>query len=287
MFSTEYPHVPHRGIPLFHRVVHTVNGTRRMFAIGDSLREARTRRGLSSADVQKGIRIRERYLTALEEERWELLPGEAYAKGFLRTYAEFLGLDGNLYIEEYNARIAVHDDEPLVPNTLAPVHKTRRGVVRTLMGIMALALAISGLAAWGLGGSTPTTAAKSGASALQVQDASAAIATPVKTRAIPHAQPLPMSSAARPATGLAKETVISATRGRCWLSIRTGGPNGQILFQGVLEQGKTLRYPLRHRIWVRMGRPGDLDISLGAGLVNGLPARPANVLLTSSGPQAA
>ena len=41
-----------------------------MFDIGASLREARTRRGLSSADVQKGIRIRERYLTALEEERW-------------------------------------------------------------------------------------------------------------------------------------------------------------------------------------------------------------------------
>ena len=76
-----------------------------MFAIGDSLREARTRRGLSPADVQKGIRIRERYLTALEEEKWELLPGEAYTKGFLRTYAEFLGLDGNLYVDEYNTRI--------------------------------------------------------------------------------------------------------------------------------------------------------------------------------------
>ena len=81
-----------------------------MFAIGDSLREARTRRGLSPADVQKGIRIRERYLTALEEERWELLPGDAYTKGFLRTYAEFLGLDGNLYVDEYNTRIA-HAEE--------------------------------------------------------------------------------------------------------------------------------------------------------------------------------
>ena len=86
-----------------------------MFAIGDSLREARTRRGLSSADVQKGIRIRERYLTALEEEKWELLPGEAYTKGFLRTYAEFLGLDGNLYIDEYNARIAARSSRTRSP----------------------------------------------------------------------------------------------------------------------------------------------------------------------------
>jgi hypothetical protein len=258
-----------------------------MFAIGDSLREARTRRGLSSADVQKGIRIRERYLTALEEEHWELLPGEAYTKGFLRTYAEFLGLDGNLYIDEYNARIADHDEEPLVPNTLAPAHKARRGVVRTLMGILVLALVIAGLAAWGMGGSTPN-AAKNGAEALRVQDASAANAMAVKTRAIPHAQALPVAAAAAtPSTGLAKRTVISATRGRSWLSIRTGGPNGQILFQGVLEQGKTLRYSLAHRIWVRMGRPGNVDISLGAHHVNGLPAQPGNVLLTSSGPQAA
>jgi cytoskeletal protein RodZ len=257
-----------------------------MFAIGDSLREARTRRGLSSADVQKGIRIRERYLTALEEEKWELLPGEAYTKGFLRTYAEFLGLDGNLYIDEYNARIAAHDEEPLVPHTLAPAHKARRGVVRTLMGMVVLALAIAGLAAWGMGDSTHP-AAKGGAAALQVE--AAAAATPVKARAIPHAQPLPttVAPAAAPVTRLAKTTVISAARGRCWLSIRTGGPNGQILFQGVLEQGRTLRYTLGHRIWVRMGRPGNVDIKVGHDLVSGLPAQPGNVLLTRSGPQPA
>lgn len=248
-----------------------------MFAIGDSLREARTRRGLSSADVQKGIRIRERYLTALEEERWELLPGEAYTKGFLRTYAEFLGLDGNLYIEEYNARIA-HDDEPLVPQTLAPAHNPRRGVMRTLMGILVVSAVIASLAAWGTSGSK-----KNGAAALRLQDAAAA--TPVKARALPHAQPLPVMPAATavPAT----KTAITAARGRCWVSVRTGGPNGQILFQGVLEQGRTLHYTLGHRLWVRMGRPGNLDISLGAHRVNGLPADPSNVLLTRRGPQAA
>ena len=69
-----------------------------MFEIGGSLREARLKRNLTPADVQKAIRIRDRYLQALEEERWELLPGDAYVKGFLRTYADYLGLDGNLYV---------------------------------------------------------------------------------------------------------------------------------------------------------------------------------------------
>jgi len=252
-----------------------------MFAIGDSLREARARRGLSSADVQKGIRIRERYLTALEEERWELLPGEAYTKGFLRTYAEFLGLDGNLYIEEYNARIAA-TEEPLVPQTLAPAYRPRRGVVRALLGIFVVTAVLAGVAAFGFGGSTQN-AAKSGAVALQVQDAAAATEAPFKARALPHAQPLPVSAAGP----LATSTSITAARGRCWVSVRTGGPQGAVLFRGILQKGTTLRYTLAHRLWVRMGRPRTLDIALGTRLVKGLPRLPANVLLTPAGPQAA
>ena len=245
-----------------------------MFAIGDSLREARTRRGLSAADVHKGIRIRERYLTALEEERWELLPGEAYTKGFLRTYAEFLGLDGGLYIDEYNARISHHDEEPsLVPQTLAPVHRMRRSVFRTLLGMFVLSAVVAGLAAWGMGGSSPT-AAKATASAPKVAKAAAAT--------LPIATPAPAEPAA-----LAPTTAITAARGRCWLSVRTGGPNGAILFQGLLEQGKTMHFALAHRIWVRMGRPTNLEISLGGHRVNGLPLHPGNVLLTRNGPQAA
>jgi cytoskeleton protein RodZ len=83
-----------------------------MFDIGASLRTAREKRGLTAEDVHRSLRIRERYLRALEEERWELLPGDAYAKGFLRTYAEFLGLNGTLYIDELNARLSLRDAEP-------------------------------------------------------------------------------------------------------------------------------------------------------------------------------
>jgi len=84
-----------------------------------------------------------------------------------------------------------------------------------------------------------------------------------------------------------RTTVITAPRGRCWLSIRTDGPNGAIVFQGVLEQGKTLRFTLEQNLWVRMGRPANLDIVLAGRRVNGLPAQPGNVLLTRRGPQAA
>src|SRR3954451_9091788 len=90
-----------------------------MFEIGGSLREARLKRGLTPADVQKAIRIRDRYLQALEEERWELLPGDAYVKGFLRTYADYLGLDGTLYVDKNTSRSARPDEPQLVPERFA------------------------------------------------------------------------------------------------------------------------------------------------------------------------
>src|SRR5690348_10588774 len=126
-----------------------------MFEIGGSLREARLKRGLTPADVQKAIRIRDRYLQALEEERWELLPGDAYVKGFLRTYADYLGLDGNLYVEEYNSRFA-HPDEPhLVPQRFEPRRTPIAGVgfLRPLVVVAAIVAIVAGFTAWQLSGS--------------------------------------------------------------------------------------------------------------------------------------
>ena len=65
-----------------------------MFEIGPALREARERRGLAFGDVEADTAIRTRYIRALEEEQFHVLPGATYTKGFLRAYAEYLGLDG-------------------------------------------------------------------------------------------------------------------------------------------------------------------------------------------------
>lgn len=242
-----------------------------MFQIGASLREARTRRGLSAADVHKGIRIRERYLTALEEERWDMLPGEAYTKGFLRTYAEFLGLNGNLYIDEYNARIAHRDEEPLVPEALAPKRRRpRSSVLRTLVGIFVLGAAVAGLAAWRLGGtSTPPPKAQSPV-------------MPVSASAPVVAKPKPKVRPTTPAFA-----VLKATRGRSWLQVRSNGPNGTVLFQGFIEQGATKKLSLDHAVWVRLGRPDLLDLTVGGRTVTPHTANPANVILTRAGARAA
>ena len=62
------------------------------------------RRGIEVTQAEQATKIRGKYLRALEEEQFELLPAQTYVKGFLRTYAEYLGLDGQLYVDEYNSR---------------------------------------------------------------------------------------------------------------------------------------------------------------------------------------
>jgi cytoskeleton protein RodZ len=245
-----------------------------MFDIGASLREARTRRGLSLDDVTAGLRIRERYVTALEEERWELMPGEAYAKGFLRMYAEFLGLDGNLYVDEYNERVAAHQDEAFVPDSLAPSRGRSRVLTRTIVGVVAVAAAVAALNAFGSG--APTS------SHVQPDLSNIANAAPTKKIATPRAPVARHVAPSRPPVAL-----IRAVTSRSWLSVRLGGANGKEIFRGFLNEGHKLTYDLHQNVWLTIGRPQALAIRIGRNLVRGLPAnKPANLLLTPDGPRA-
>jgi len=248
-----------------------------MFDIGASLREARTRRGLSLDDVTAGLRIRERYVTALEEERWELMPGEAYAKGFLRMYAEFLGLDGSLYVDEYNERVPAHQEEALVPDSLAPSKGRSRLLTRTIVGVVALAALVAALNAFGSG--TPTN------SPVQPDLSNVANAAPPK-KAAPRAHVVaPVVRHVAPSKP--PVALIRAVTSRSWLSVRVGGANGKEIFRGYLNQGHRLTYDLHQNVWLRIGRPHALTIRIGKNLVGGLPGNtPANLLLTRDGPRA-
>jgi cytoskeletal protein RodZ len=245
-----------------------------MFDIGASLREARTRRGLSLDDVTAGLRIRERYVTALEEERWELMPGEAYAKGFLRMYAEFLGLDGSLYVDEYNERIAAHLDQALVLESLAPSKGRSRLLTRTVVGVVVVGALVAALNAFGSGSPTSTH--------VQPDLSNVANAAPTKTVAAPRAPVARHVAPSKPPVAL-----IRAVRSHSWLSVRLGGANGKEIFRGFLNQGHKLTYGLNTNVWLRIGRPHALAIRIGKNLVGGLPGNtPANLLLTRDGPRA-
>jgi len=115
--------------------------------VGATLRAARTDRGVELSQVEAATKIRRRYLDAIENEAWDVLPGPAYAAGFVRAYADHLGLDG--------ARMAA--ECPLRPSPPVPAGGERRGPRR---GVPAAAVIIVGLIAviglvgllWGGGG---------------------------------------------------------------------------------------------------------------------------------------
>src|SRR3954447_24190336 len=101
-----------------------------MPGIGETLREARMRQGLDIADMEAQTKIRAKYLRALENEEFSMLPGSTFVRTFLRTYAEKLGLDPHLLIDEYRARFEPSDEletTPIGPPAASRRDRPRRG----------------------------------------------------------------------------------------------------------------------------------------------------------------
>jgi cytoskeleton protein RodZ len=115
-----------------------------MQEIGETLREARMRRRIDMTEVEAATKIRAKYLRALENEEWDLLPGPTFVKTFLRTYADYLELDSRLLVEEYKQRYERPAGMDITPLNLRREARRRRvgprfgpGVV-VILGIAAL-----------------------------------------------------------------------------------------------------------------------------------------------------
>src|SRR5215218_2048947 len=142
-----------------------------MPGIGDRVREARMRPKVDIADVEAGTEIRAKYLRALENEEFGLLPGPTFVKTFLRTYADYLGLDAQLLVEEYRVQHEPRGEEfaPIArPNPRQRDRRDRRprrnapgpgavifGVVVVLL-VVILALGLTGPSDDGGDKSTPS-----------------------------------------------------------------------------------------------------------------------------------
>jgi transcriptional regulator with XRE-family HTH domain len=131
--------------------------------IGATLREARMRLRIDISEIEAQTKIRAKYLRALENEEWNLLPGTTYVKSFLRTYAEALGLDAKLLVEEYKLRHERLSDvelQPIVPTTALdrrkrPTVRLSRGwAIGLVVGALVILLAIVGISSNDSGGGT-------------------------------------------------------------------------------------------------------------------------------------
>ncbi len=227
-----------------------------MFEIGNSLREARVRQSLDLTDVERATKIRPKYLRALEDEQFEILPAQTYVKGFLSTYAEFLGLDGQLYVDEYNSRyVTREEDVPFRPRrSNAGRRRNRRlesGVVVVALAGIAVVFALV-IAAWKSGDDSPNGRA---------QIASPALRAPAEAT-----------------------LVVRATRGTTRMEVRRASQQGPLVWSGTVGLGREQSFKLKGKLWMYVQRPRAVDLVV-AGRTARAPAR--LVLVDAQGVQRA
>ncbi len=223
-----------------------------MFEIGNSLREARVRQGLDFPAIEQATKIRGKYLRALEDEQFAVLPGDTYVKGFLRSYSDYLGLDGQLYVDEFNSRYVVESEEAIRPQRI-PYRPTRhdrrlesRVLVLALLGIAVVTALV--IAAWRYGGAEQQTSFG--------------------------AQPV----VAKPSVRLRLTGVRAATM----VEIRNGTERGEPVFAGTIQRGETIERTGR-RLWLRIRVPRALRMTMN-GKTLSLPQRgPFSAIVTKRG----
>src|SRR5689334_12277637 len=119
--------------------------------IGETLRETRMRRRIDMTEVEAATKIRAKYLRALENEEWDLLPGPTFVKTFLRTYGEYLGLDSKMLVEEPKQRFERPGPQDLLPFHPRGARRHRRSWAIPPFVVVGLCVAVLLAALYGLG----------------------------------------------------------------------------------------------------------------------------------------
>jgi cytoskeleton protein RodZ len=244
-----------------------------VFEIGNSLREARLRQGLEIPGIESDTKIRGKYLRALEEEQFDVLPGDTYVKGFLRTYADYLGLDGQLYLDEYTSRFAAVEELPFTQSA-APRRRQRRRVESNLVVVaLAAIVAVTVLVVVAMGGLGSDSGTETPPLVGQTTG-------PTDTAAAPGAT---TTGAGGEAPAEPARLVLTAERGDSYVQVRNGGVNGRLLWEGTLEQGQTQRFLKQRRLWLDLRDPQNLDARLNGRDVEDFPTEPAVVVVSADG----
>ena len=227
-----------------------------MFEIGNSLRETRLRQQLDFPELEHTTKIRAKYLRALEEERFELLPSHPYVKGFLRTYAEQLGLDGQLYVDEYNSRYVTGEEDAPLSTRRVPAARRRRSDRResnvVLLALTSIALVTAlVIAAWRFGEPERTNVPG-------LQETGAAATTTARASTPPAA---------------AGEVVLEviATRGDSFVDVRRGDAIGMAEFTGTIARNQKQRFTGRV-LWLQVRTPKNVVVRVNGNRVRLVPA---------------
>lgn len=256
-----------------------------MSQFGDQLRSARESQGISIAQAALETRILQRYIVALEEGDFQQLPGDVYARGFVRNYANYLGLPSEELIEAYRRERGATDRIVVVPTAKMP--RVHTYVLPNFLGVFFITCAIVVLAYFSLSWlgrignppevaglveptpmlPTPTALATEAVSSTPVvvptlAPTSLAQVGPTSLVAggigqgglSATVQPTPTPEAPIMLKVTIKENTIGS-----WLRIQV---DGETKFEGIMAGGTTQDFQAKRRVFIRSGNPAVVFVSV-------------------------
>ncbi|MHB1325053.1 MAG: helix-turn-helix domain-containing protein [Thermoleophilia bacterium] len=243
-----------------------------MFEIGTAFRDARVRRDISLQQAEDDTKIRVKYIQAMENEDFDVLPAGTYVKGFMRTYAEYLDLDAQLLIDEFNDRFGngEHREHVIQPTRAlkaeaAPKKRRKHQTNYILVAILAVVIiAVLAYLGWGNSSSQSPTFPTTTETDASTQTTATATAETTPRPAVTPTQ-------TQPAT--LQNIIFSATTDNVWIEIHKTSADGEIVWQDTLLAGEsqTLEqkdFPGQTKLWLKLGRIEGLKVS-----VNGQPQK--------------
>ena len=227
-----------------------------MPAIGQRLREAREARGLTLSEVAEQIRIRTVYLDAIENEDWSAIGAPVYIRGFLRTYARFLGLDAEEVVAQFN--LSESKRSAIVPSRselaeVEPAGRTRRLALSPLIWIASLVAVV--LIAFVVYNELTLPKPGQTVALLATPTSSAGVSPAISASPSPGTTPSPGASLS-PEPGA--HALILKLTGLCWLHVTVDGAKAM---EGTFPAGTT-KVLTGRRIDILAGNAGAADVTL-------------------------
>lgn len=234
-----------------------------MIPIGATLAAARQARGLELRDAERLTCMRAKYLTALEDDRFDDLPGRTYTRAFLRTYSSALGLDSDKLLAAFDEQVPGADEDA----TLVPFPAPRRPLRLHYVGPAAAAAVVAAILLWSAWSQSPPAPP-----AMVAQP-------PAAAAAVTPAHQVLGAAVVRRSPVVVAAVVVRAVNGPCWLEARRGSSAGPLLARRTLVAGESVRLTAP-RVWLRLGAPWNAVVRRGAHVLRGLSAtRPQDVSL--------
>jgi cytoskeletal protein RodZ len=255
-----------------------------MAEIGESLREARMRARIDISEVEARTKIRAKYLRALENEEWNLVPGPVYVKSFLKTYGDYLGLDSRLLIDEFKRRYERPSENEVRASASSARERDRSpsrlvGTLFSPIGVIVVALIVivvalyligshSGNSASGLTGTiTPSNGAGGGATTKKHKPRSARHKKAGAGNSTTGTRTSTSATSDTTTTARTSATLAMVPTGDTWVCVENA--SGTTLYTGTYRAGETIRTVRSSALLVSLG---NNEVRL---TVNGKPYTPA------------